>query len=111
MRIRPYLRVVGLLVMGSVISPAFAQIDYSSGQRDRQVWERKQFDRTMDEDRSGNDDRNSAGIAYNDPLSPQDLERSMATYRSDYQELLRSVGKKNADRWLEMKTRIDRSKR
>ncbi len=111
MRIKPYLKALGLLAVTSILAPAVAQIDYSSGQRDRQVWERKQFDRKMDRNRSGNDDRNSAGIAYNDPLSPQDLERSMTTYRSDYQKLLRSVGKKNADRWLEMKTRIDRSKR
>jgi len=111
MRFKPYLTSLGLLAGISLCAPAVAQVDYSSGQRDRQVWERKQFDRKMDQKRSGNDDRNSAGIAYKDPLSPQDLERSMATYRSDYQELLRSVGKKNADRWLEMKTRIDRSKR
>lgn len=111
MRITPYQTSLGLLAAISICAPAVAQIDYSSGQRDRQVWERKQFDRQMDQSRSGRDDRNSAGIAYNDPLSQRDLGQSMAMYRSDYLKLLRSVGKKNADRWLEMKTRIDRSKR
>lgn len=90
-------------------TPAIGQIDYHSGQQDRKVWERKQFDRKLDGTKKN--DRNSAGVAYQDPISPQDLERSMQVYRSNYQKLVRSVGKKNADRWLEMKTRIDRSKR
>lgn len=91
-----------------VPSPAVAQaVDYHKAQQAGKVWERK-----MELGRNGQRDRtNSQGVPYDAPLTEADLAITRRNNPGSYEELVRSVGTKNADRWLEMKARIDRSKR
>ena len=90
--------------------PAAAQgVDYHKAQQAGKVWERKQLERSR-EGRRG-DRTNSQGVEYDAPLTDADLEATRRNNPGAYEKLERSVGKKNADRWLEMKARIERSKR
>jgi hypothetical protein len=83
-------------------------VDYHRAQQAGKVWERKQLD--IDSGQA-EDAPNSQGIAYDAPLTPEDLQITRRNNPGAYEELERSVGKKNADRWLDMKARIERAKR
>lgn len=91
-------------------TPAAAQaVDYHKAQQAGKVWERKQLESGRNGSR-GND-TNSQGVAYDAPLSESDIQATHRNNPGSYERLERSVGKKNADRWLDMRARIERSKR
>lgn len=89
-------------------APAVAQaFDCHKAQQAGKVWERK-----MDLGGNGRGDRtNSQGVPYDAALTEADLAATRRNNPGAYEELVRSVGTKNADRWLDMKARIERSKR
>ncbi|WP_191060407.1 hypothetical protein [Geminicoccus harenae] len=103
-----------IIAMSFAAVPSMVQaqgVDYHKAQQAGKVWERKQAENNRNQARSRQTSVNSEGIAYNAPLSMADREEFLAANRPDYDRLVQSVGRKNADRWLEMRARQERSKR
>ena len=110
------MRPIPLLIVATsfAVMPLIAQaqgVDYHKAQQAGKVWERKQTENNRERARSRQTSMNSEGIAFNAPLSRADRERFLAANRPGYDRLVRSVGRSNADRWLEMRARQERSKR
>ena len=111
----PVFFVCCLLGLALSSAPVVAQVDYHKAQQAGRVWQKKQ-DENNRRDANANaraDRTNSEGVAYDAPLSEADLQRTLQVRqrRESYDRLTRSVGRKNADQWLEKIARIDRSKR
>ena len=103
--------VAGIMIAGAAI-PASAQgVDYHKAQQAGKVW----GDKISENNRQSAADRNarvnSEGVRYDAPLTASDRAAALAANRVEYQRLLNSVGKKNADRWLDFKARRDRAQR
>lgn len=54
---------------------------------------------------------NSDGVRYDAPLTASDRATALTANRADYEKLLNSVGKRNADRCLDFKARRERAQR
>lgn len=107
-----FLALAVLTLWAPVAEQASAQaVDYHKAQQAGKVWERKQGDRARQQSRQRNQKANSEGVAYGAPLTASDLERARRANRQDYERLMRSVGQKNAEKWLEFKARKERSLR
>lgn len=91
-------------------APVFAQgVDYHKAQQAGQVWQKKQQERNLqDKNRKRT---NSLGVAHDAPLTPADLEATRRNNPGQYERFVRSIGQKNADRWLEARARLERSQR
>jgi hypothetical protein len=76
-------------------------VDYHKAQQAGKVWRDKQNENNRKRGREAK--VNSAGIAENAPISAADRQRFLATHQADYDRLLRSVGRKNAELWLSMR--------
>ncbi|MFT4934711.1 MAG: hypothetical protein ACI9LT_001397 [Pseudoalteromonas distincta] len=109
------MRTFTLLIFGASLaipSVAGAQgVDYHKAQQAGKVWEDKQDENIRERARARQTRVNSQGVAYNAPLSAADRERFLAANRADYDRLMRSVGRKNADKWLDIRARQERAKR
>jgi len=89
-----------------------AQVDYHKAQQAGKVWR----DRNAENVRKARADErgarvNSQGVAYDAPLTDADRVLARNLYRADYDRLVRSVGRENAERWLEFTARRVRSER
>lgn len=95
-----------------VAQPVRAQgVDYHKSQQAGKVWGDKIDENNRREAKSRNARRNSEGVRYDAPLTQRDRADAMAAERAEYQKLYDSVGKKNADRWLDFKARAMRARR
>lgn len=82
----------------ALATPVHAQgVDYQKAQQAGKVWERKQAERNLQQNRQR--DRR--------PATAAERARFLANpaNRADYNRLVRSVGTANADRWLQLKAR------
>lgn len=89
-----------------------AQVDYHKAQQAGKVWR----DRNAENVRKARADErgarvNSEGVPYDAPLTDADRDLARSLHRADYDRLVRSVGKDNAERWLEFTARRVRSER
>jgi hypothetical protein len=103
-----------IVAMSFAAVPSLVQaqgVDYHKAQQAGKVWERKQDENNRKRARARQTSVNSEGIAYNAPISKADRDRVLAVNRPAYDRLVRSVGRDNAERWLEMSARIERAKR
>jgi hypothetical protein len=100
-----------MLVVGFA-PPAHAQgVDYHKGQQAGKVWDDKVGENNRRAAQARNAQRNSQGVRYDAPLTQRDREAALSANRAAYQRLHGSVGKKNADRWLDFKARALRARR
>lgn len=86
-------------------SVAQAQVNYHQAQQAGKVWGDKIGENNRQDAKARNAKKNSQGIRYDAPLTTADMEAAKARKPADYQRLYDSVGKKNADRWLEFEAR------
>lgn len=101
----------GLMIACPAI-PASAQgVDYHKAQQAGKVWGDKINENNRQKAAARNARRNSQGIRYDAPLTASDRATALAANQADYRKLLNSVGKKNADRWLDFKARRARAER
>lgn len=104
------LSIAGLATL--VAQPLGAQgVDYHKSQQAGKVWGDKIAENNRRAAQSRNARRNSQGVRYDAPLTERDRAAALAANRADYQRLYDSVGKKNADRWLDFKARAMRARR
>jgi hypothetical protein len=85
--------------------PASGQVDYHRAQQAGKVWERKQGD-AIRERRAK--ERRSGRAVKQRPVSAAERASALRANRAAYDRLVRSVGRKNADRWLDFKVRAAR---
>jgi hypothetical protein len=85
--------------------PASGQVNYHRAQQAGKVWERKQNEANRKQRAKA---RGARQQQKRGPLSAKERAAALAANRADYNRLVRSVGKKNADRWLEFKARAPR---
>jgi hypothetical protein len=98
-----------IAAMPASSSTVLAQgVDYHKAQQAGRVWQKKGLKNGRLHRRT---ETNSKGVAYNAPVTDADRQFVLASAGHRYDRLLRSVGKKNADRWLEQMARIERAKR
>lgn len=109
------MRAIPLLIAATSLaipSVAGAQgVDYHKAQQAGKVWGDKLDENNRQRARARQASVNSEGVAYNAPITAADRDRFLAANRADYDRLLRSVGRKNADKWLEIRARQERAKR
>lgn len=99
-------------VLTLAAAPAAAQgVDYHRAQQAGKVWRDRADENNRRDAAAGKRRTNSAGVAYDAPLTAADRAAALAANRADYQRLHDSVGKKNADRWLDFKARAARAAR
>lgn len=105
---------IGLVLAAILALPdaLHAQVDYHKAQQAGKVWR----DRNAENVRKARADErrtrvNSQGVAYDAPLTDADRSLARDLYRADYDRLVRSVGRDNAERWLEFTARRVRSER
>lgn len=101
-----------LAMLALAPADANAQVDYHRAQQAGKVWERKNDERNRQQ-RVRGDRRNSEGVPFDAPLTDADRAwtLSQGSNRADYERLRRSVGRDNAERWLELTARQARAKR
>ncbi len=100
-----------IMIAGTAI-PARAQgVDYHRAQQAGKVWGDKIDENNRQGAAARNARTNSQGVRYDAPLTASDRATSLTANRADYDELLNSVGKKNAERWLDFKARRERAER
>lgn len=101
----------GMMVVGTA-TPAVAQgVDYHRAQQAGKVWGDKIDENNRQNAAARNARTNSEGVRYDAPLTAADRATALAANRADYDKLLNSVGRKNADRWLDFKARRARAER
>ncbi len=101
---------VALAAVLAIPAELHAQVDYHKAQQAGKVW-RDRNDENIRKARAEErgDRKNSQGIAYDAPLTDADRSYVRAMHQADYDRLVRSVGRDNADRWLEFTARRLRS--
>ena len=89
--------VAAFMIAGTAV-PASAQgVDYHRAQQAGKVWGDKINENNRQNAAARNARTNSQGVRYDAPLTASDRATSLAANRADYDKLLNSVGKKNAD--------------
>lgn len=100
------------VVIACTATPARAQsVDYHKAQQAGKVWGNKIDENNRRNAAAKNARKNSKGVRYDAPLTASDRATALAANRARYQKLLNSVGKKNADRWLDFEARRVRAQR
>jgi hypothetical protein len=89
-----------------------AQVDYHKAQQAGKVWSDRNAENVREARAKERGARvNSQGVAYDAPLTDADRALARSLNQADYDRLVRSVGKDNAERWLEFTARRVRSER
>ena len=106
-----YLPVMAVMIAATSVSAQAQGVDYHKAQQAGKVWGDKVSENNRRNAAARNARVNSQGVRYDAPLTAADRQAALAANRAQYQKLLNSVGKKNAERWLEFKARSHRAQR
>ena len=114
MRIQIIATGVALTALLAIPAELHAQVDCHKAQQAGKVWRDRNAEnirKSRADARNGGGRVNSRGLAYDAPLTDADRSHARTRHQEDYDRLVRSVGRDNADRWLEFTARRLRSER
>lgn len=94
---------IGIALALALTPTAQAQVNYHQAQQAGKVWRDKAQDNRRKDARNKGDDN------YFAALTERDISAARSRHSERYLRMKNSVGKENADRWLEAMARADRA--